>query len=225
MSGKKNEVKETSQQRALADYAAAQWADYKQRWLPVHENLAAQIQEMGKSDSSVRGRALGRASTDTAIKFDQAQGALEKAMANNVNLGSSRSKLAITGLADDKAKSSGLGATMASQQVDDAYTEALGALAATGRGERQAVGNSLARQAETSAQQAAADAEMALQNRAGNAQMVGEVAGLGLQQGMGRFGTSSGGPPGGYLTATNVGGSTGDPGMSGGYILPKIGGP
>lgn len=187
-----NQVQETSQQRELATYAAQQYADYKQRWLPVQQNLAAQIQAMGKPDSSVRMRAEGRSSTDTAAKFDQAQGALEKTLANNVNLGSSRAKLAITGLGEDAAKSRGLGITMADQQVDDAYTEALSSLAATGRGERQAVGNSLTRQASTSAQQAEVDAEMALQNRAGNAKVAGQALGLGLQQGMQKFGTGGG---------------------------------
>ncbi len=193
--GKKgsNQVEETSQQRALAEYARQQYADYKQRWLPVQKNLAAQIQEMGKDDGRVRVRAEVRASTDTAARFNQAEGVLEKSLANNANLGSSRSKLAITGMGEGQAKSTGLGITLADQQIDDAYTEGLGALAAIGRGERQAVGNSLARQADTSARQAEADAEMALQERAGNARTIGQFAGLGLQQGLGKLG--AGGAP------------------------------
>jgi hypothetical protein len=179
MAGGNSEVEETPQQRALAEYASNQMFDYEKRWLPVQKNLIAQAEEMGKADSSVRNRAEGRAAADTSARFGAAEGALEKQLSNNGTFGSSRSKLAITGLGDDAAKSKGLGITMADQQVDDAYTQALGSLAATGRGERAAVGDSLAQQATTSARQATADAE---------AQVVGQLAGFGLQSGMGKFG-------------------------------------
>ncbi len=222
MGKKGNQVEETPQQRALADYARQQYADYKQRWLPVQKNLASQIQEMGGEDSRVRKAAQGRATTDNAAKFGQAQGALEKGLANSGGLGSSRSKLAITGLGEDAAKSRGLGITLADQQIDDAYTEGLTALAATGRGERAAVGNSLAQQATSSARQAEADAEMALSQRAGNARVAGRAVGLGMQQGMGGIG-GGGGPSSGYLTADNPNGYGGT-GMSGGYAMPKFGG-
>jgi hypothetical protein len=113
---------------------------------------------------------------------------LQKTLANNGVMGSSRSKLAVSGLGDDAAKSKGLGITMADQQVDDAYTQALGALAATGRGERASVGDSLAQQATTSARQATADAQVSLAEREGNARTVGTLAGFGLQSGMSKFG-------------------------------------
>jgi len=191
------EVEETPQQRALAEFASNQMFDYEKRWLPVQKNLIAQAEEMGKADSSVRNRAEGRAAADTSARFGAAEGALERQLSNNGTFGSSRSKLAITGLGDDAAKSKGLGITMADQQVDDAYTQALGSLAATGRGERAAVGDSLAQQASTSARQATADAEAALTERAGQAQVVGQLAGFGLQSGMGKFGQ------GGGFTGTN----------------------
>jgi hypothetical protein len=123
-------VEETPQQVALAQYASDQMFDYEKRWLPVQKNLIAQAQDMGKADSAVRNRAEGRVAADSTAQFGAAEGALEKTLANNGVMGSSRSKLAITGLGDDAAKSKGLGITMADQQVDDAYTQALGALAA-----------------------------------------------------------------------------------------------
>ncbi|MEY4429535.1 MAG: hypothetical protein RLZZ182_2224 [Pseudomonadota bacterium] len=223
MGKKGNQVQETSQQRALADYASAQMADYKARWLPVQQNLAAQIKEMGVDGSRAEVRAEGRASNDAAASFGKAEGVMERALAKNVNLGSSRAKLAITGQADDEATSRGLGVTMADQQIDDAYTEGLSALAAAGRGERQAVGNSLMRQAESSGRQAAADAEASLMARAGNARVAGQAVGLGLQQGLGSLG-SGGAPAGGYFTSDNPGGYAGA-GMSGGYTMPRVGGP
>lgn len=179
-----SKVKETPQQRAMAEHAANLYADYKKRWLPVQQNLAAQVQEMGKADSSARHLATGKAATDTAAQFAGAQGALEKTLANSTGLGSSRAKLAITGMGEDRAKATGLGTTIADQQIDDAYTEALGALAATGRGERAQVSNSLTRQAGMSAHQAQADAQAALTERMGQARVVGTVAGYGMQRWM-----------------------------------------
>jgi hypothetical protein len=188
MAGKGNQVEQTADQIALAKYASDEMFDYQKRWLPVQKSLIAQAQDMGKEGSSARARVEGRVATDSAAQFGAAEGALEKTMSNNGTFGSSRSKLAITGLADDASRSKGLGLTMADQQVDDAYTEALGALAATGRGERAAVGNALGQQAAMSGRQAEADANAALQERAGNAKIVGQLAGYGLQSGMSGFG-------------------------------------
>lgn len=188
--GGSQQVEETTAQKELATYAAQQMEDYERRWLPVQKNLIAQALDMGKSDSAVRARAEGRTTADSAAQFGAAQGALEKTLSNNGVMGSSKSKLAITGLGDDAAKSRGLGITLADQQVDDAYTQALGALAATGRGERAAVGDSLGQQATTSARQATADAEAALAERTGQAKLVGQLAGYGVQSNMGKFGQS-----------------------------------
>jgi len=178
-----NQIQETPQQRAMVDFAVNQMNDYKQRWLPVQRTLAQQIVRMGEKDSSLREAASGRSTTDTAMNFERAGGALAKTLANNgVNVGSSRSKLATAGLSDDAATTRGLGMTIADQQIDDAYTEGLAALAATGRGERAQVASSLSRQANQSAATSAASAEAAAMNRAGNAELLGTAAGFGLQR-------------------------------------------
>ena len=80
---------------------------------------------------------------------------------------------AMTGMADNAATSRGMGQVTANQSVDDAYTETSAALAATGRGERAGVGNSLSRQAAISGDQAAADAQSALAKETA----IGETAG------------------------------------------------
>lgn len=196
-----DQVQETPAQLALAQYAQDQMADYKKRWLPVQQRLAAQIQDIGKPDSAARRAATGRASTDTAIQFTQAAGALEKALAKTgVGVGSSRGKLAMTGLGTDEARSRGLGMTVADQQVEDAYTKGLTALMQQGRGEKATVTSSLGSQAQMSAQQARADAAMALQERMGTAELVGTVGGYGLQQALKPNvpGATFGTVPGGY---------------------------
>ena len=176
-------IQETPQQRAQVDHAVNLMADYKARWLPVQKQLAAHIEQMGQPGSQARTAAAGRASTDTAIQFNNAQGGVEKSLSNSgAGPGSAKFNLGVTGTAEDKAKSTGMGAVMSDQHIDDAYTAGLSALMATGRGERVQVGNSLADQATASSRQAEADAEASLSQREGAGQLVGQFAGYGLQQ-------------------------------------------
>ncbi len=187
MGGKSNKVEETSQQRAMAEYATNQMKDYKARWLPVQMRLASQIKETGAADSDARKATTGRASTDAVLQFAQAEGALTKALANRgANIGSSRAKLAITGMSEDQAKATGMGAMIADQQIDDAYTQGLMALTSIGRGERADVAAGLQSQSEQSARDAAASAQASAMQRGAIAGGVGQAAGLGLYSAMNR---------------------------------------
>ena len=175
-----SEVKETSQQRAMAEFAVNQLQDYTKRWLPLQKRLAAQTVESGAAGSAARKSAAGRANVDTQIAFAGAGEGLEKKLAGTGrNLGA-----AMTGMADNAATSRGMGQVTANQSVDDAYTETLAALAATGRGERAGVSNSLSRQASMSGQQAAMDAETALAKETAVGELAGQFAGYGLQAAM-----------------------------------------
>lgn len=175
-----SEVKETAQQRAMTEFAVNQLQDYTKRWLPLQKRLAAQTVESGAAGSAARKSAAGRSNVDTQIAFAEAEGALEKRLAGTGrNVGA-----AMTGMSDNKATSRGMGQVAADQSVDDAYTETLAALAATGRGERAAVGNALSRQAGMSGQQAAMDAETALAKEGAVGEVAGQLAGYGLQAAM-----------------------------------------
>jgi len=175
-----SEVKETSQQRAMTEFAVNQLQDYTKRWLPLQKRLAAQTMESGAAGSAARKSAAGRANVDTQIAFAGAGEGLEKKLAGTGrNLGA-----AMTGMADNAATSRGMGQVTANQSVDDAYTETLAALAATGRGERAGVSNSLSRQASMSGQQAAMDAETALAKETAVGELAGQFAGYGLQAAM-----------------------------------------
>lgn len=190
MGSKAGKTEETPQERAQADHAVAQMADYKKRWLPLQQKLASTIEQEGEAGSAARRMAAGKASTDTAMSFDKAETQLEKGLTNSgAAPGSSRANLAITGLGTDAAASTGLGHMMSEQAVDDAYTQGLGALTSLGRGERASVGNALTAQAKQSASQAAADAQVSLMNRAGDAQVGGQLVGFGIQQGATKFGS------------------------------------
>ena len=175
-----SEVKETAQQRAMTEFAVNQLQDYTKRWLPLQKRLAAQTVESGAAGSAARKSATGRANVDTQIAFAGAGDALEKKLA-----GTGRNPAtALTGMSDNMATSRGMGQMTANQSVDDAYTETLAALAATGRGERAAVGNALSRQAGMSGAQAEADAQSALAKETAVGEVAGSLAGYGLQAAM-----------------------------------------
>jgi hypothetical protein len=215
MGSKSGQVSETPQERAQAQHALDLMKDYKQRWLPVQQRLAATIEDEGKADSAARRLATGKASTDTAMAFQKSGEQLEKGLSNSgVAPGSSRSNLAVAGLGTDQAASTGLGHMMSEQQVDDAYTQGLGALTSLGRGERASVGTSLTQQAQQSAAQASADAQASLMARQGDAAIGGQVLGFGLQQGMTHFGSGVNGFGSGVNSSTPMnysGGNLGTP--------------
>lgn len=54
MGKKSGQVRETAQQRALADIANKQLADYRQRWLPVQRKLAEGVKRDGAQGSDAR---------------------------------------------------------------------------------------------------------------------------------------------------------------------------
>lgn len=176
-------VEETPAQRAMAEHARNLMTDYKQRWLPVQQNLAKQITSMGAEGSSQRRQARGMAGADVESKFAGAERGLDaKLTATGALPGSSKSNLAISGLGLDKATSKGFGTTISDQHIDEAYTKGLTALMQTGRGERATVGNSMAQQAGISGMQAGQDAQLALAERAGNAELGMTAVGMGMQQ-------------------------------------------
>lgn len=185
--GGKSKVEETPQQRALAEFAMNQLQDYKQRWLPVQKQLAAQIQQQGADGSFARQAAAGKSDTDVAMSFDRGVGVLSKTLSNNgVGVGSSRGKLALTGMGTDQAKAGGISSMVTEQQMDDAYLKGLQALTAIGRGERASVGEGLVDRARSSAKDAQMSAEASASERANVAGMAGQAAGLGLYGALGK---------------------------------------
>lgn len=191
MGSKAGQQQTTPAQAALADHAVAQLNDYRQRWLPVQMKLASQIEGEGASGSAERKLAAGKGSTDTAINFQKAQGAIDKTLANaGVAPGSPRANLTTTGVGADMAGSMGLSHLMSDQAIDDAYTQGLGALMSEGQGQRAQVGSNMSTQAAASAAQSKADAEASLMEHEAAGGAIGTSVGFGLQR-AGRNGFSN----------------------------------
>lgn len=206
MSGGGSQIPETAAQKALAANAAERLADYKTRWLPVQQQLASQIEAEGKPGSWQRTEAMGKASTDTAMQFGKVQGAVESSLTNHgAAPGSGRFAAGVTGTAADASKSSGLGQMISDQQITDAYTKGLGALAAIGQGQSAQVANSMTQQAQSSALQAQADARASLENNEAIGGVVSQVAGAGMGAYMGGMAppVGAGSNPNGYMGVQN----------------------
>jgi hypothetical protein len=180
MSGKPQQQGETPQQRAMTQLALDKVQDYKKRWLPLQKNLAQHIADMAPEGSQARREAKGIASNSTEAQFSGARAGLESKLAQTGGLGSSKAKLAITGMGEDEAGAMGQGLTGADQRVDDAYVSGLNTIMALGRGQQGAAIKGTMDQATMANRQAQEDASLSLQNRMGNAQMVGQLAGTGL---------------------------------------------
>lgn len=176
-----SEQKETPQEKAFAEVAQAQMADYRKRWLPLQRKLSEQVIAAGKAGSAQREQAAGKVAADTAIRFGEAKGGVETALTSGgAGPGTGKFKVATAGMGTDEATSKGLGFTAADQAIDDAYLEGLTKIAAMGRGERVGAVQGMGDVAARAGAQAQQDARMSAEKAAGNAQLVGQVAGFGL---------------------------------------------
>lgn len=191
------QVKETSQERALAEVGKAQMDDFKARWQPVQQKFAAGIVKAGGPDSFERGRATTMAGVDNAVRFGAAGETLDARAAATGGFGASGHKLAITGMAEDRATSTGLGAVAADQAVSDQYVTGLGSVMALGRGEKAGAVSGMSQNARMAAATASSEADRSLQEQAGQYQLAGTAAGIGV-------GLWSGGAPQRDVAAANM---------------------
>lgn len=180
MSGKSEDTPETAQFRAMTQLALNKVQDYKKRWLPLQKNLAQHIKDMAPKDSQARREARGIASTSTEAQFADARTGLESTLARTGGLGSSKAKLSIAGMGEDEAASTGLGLAGADQRVDDAYVSGLSTIMALGQGQQGMAMQGTAQQAGMAERQASADARASLEQRMGNAQLVGQLGGAAI---------------------------------------------
>ncbi len=177
-SSDKGTMQETPAQKEMAAIATARMADYKQRWLPVQQKLAERVTGLGAEDSPIRQRAKGAAAADVRAQFGNAADKVATAQTNSgAGIGSGRFNMAQANLGADEARATGLGVAAADEQIDAQYLAGLGDLMAIGQGQARNATANLSRVAELSGRAAAADAAAAAQERAGEGELIGNVAG------------------------------------------------
>lgn len=175
----KGGVKETEAQRVAAEVGAQQVASWKKRWAPRLKSFAASTTAASLDDSAERRHATSLAGTDASAQFGVANQKALAAASTNGTAGSSRQKLAITGMADDQATSTAFGSVAADQAVDDSTVQGLKAVTSLARGEKADTIDAMGRNAAISGVQAAADAEQSLQDQVGAAGLAGKIIGTG----------------------------------------------
>lgn len=189
--GKAKKQEETAAQRALAQVARQQLDDFRRRWQPLQTKMAENIVRAGGADSFERRRADTMAKVDTTAAFGRTADAIDSTAAASGEFGGSAHKLAIVGSNADQATSSGLSAVQADQAITDQTVQGLGAVTALGRGERAQAVNNMGRVAALSGQQAQADAQASLASRMGDAQLAGQIVGMGAGLGMNSLGAAA----------------------------------
>ena len=182
--GKSQERRETPQEIALAEVSMARLQDFRKRWQPLVTKLRDQVRADGAQGSAARRLAAGKSTTDNEVQFSRAGKQLEAGLAaGGAAPNSGKFKTAVAGLNTDQAVSRGLSLVASDEAISDAYVQGLGRIAAMGRGQSGQAVEGMGAIARRSAQQAQQDAEMALAQRSGRAQLAGQVAGFGLAGG------------------------------------------
>lgn len=176
---KEKDQQETEAERAVMEVARARMDRFNRVLRPQQLRLAGQIERAAAPGSFERRRAETMAKADTGAAFAGARDKLNTGAAATGQFGGAKHKLGLVGLGQDQAISSGSSTVAADQAGDSAYVEGLGAITALGRGEKATATAGLGQAAQMSAAQARADADRALRNRMGNAQLAGMAAGVG----------------------------------------------
>lgn len=178
--GKSNDRQpETERERALADVARQQLADFDARWKPQQQRLARGVVDAAAPGSWERRRAETMGKADTTASFSDASASVTRAAAGSGQTGSAAHKLTLAGVAQDQATSAGMSAVAADQAADDTMVSGLNAVTALGRGEKATALGGMGRSAAISAAQARDDATRSLERRAGNWQLAATGAGIG----------------------------------------------
>lgn len=177
---KAGKVKESEQERALTEIAGQQLQDYQARWEPLQMAAAGKIEEMGKANSWERQMAKGQVAAENRANFSATADKVDAAQTNSgAGIGSGRFMANESGVADDQARSTGMGIQKADTAIDRAYTQGLSNLMSIGRGEKASANDSFAQLAQSGAQEAQGNAMDSAQRRSDAMATAGMALGAG----------------------------------------------
>lgn len=172
-----DKVKETSQERTLAEVSAEKLNRYNTVFRPLEEKLTGGI----VNAEGKRTRAMGVAAGSQQQSFGRVNGQLEGRMAaGRVAPGSGKFVGMEGGIASDRAKAVGLGLNDASESVNRDRISGMQALIGIGQGKSANAMAGFEQEANRAQSQAEMDAAASRSNRAAGVRVVGTVAGMGL---------------------------------------------
>ena len=178
-----NEVKDTPEQRALAQVAAEKWNFSQENLAPLEDRYMASVDQMDSPSnmSYIRGRTMqGQARAQT-----QAQGQMETGMGRaGINPNSGRFQGEMGGLSTEIAQSGGDVLGRAQFEQDNQKIMGLQNITAIGQGQAGQAQAGLSRLAQESSNNAIGNAQNAFNRRSANLQLLGTVAGAGTRYGM-----------------------------------------
>lgn len=177
MSKGKDTVKETSQERALADVSSGKWDRYEKVLKPFESILMKEVLDVEPK----RQRALGVAAGSTQQAFARAGGKVDRSLeARGAKPGSGKFAGTQADFSLDRGKALGLGLNDASDLVERQGIAGKQSLVDMGKGKSAAAIRGFGESARRAVTQAEMDAEAAAGNRAAGASAAGAVAGLGI---------------------------------------------
>ena len=181
--GGDNDVKDTPEQKILAQVAAEKWNFAQENLAPLEDKYMASVDQMDSEGnmSYIRGRTM-QAQTQAQ---SEAQNQLGRGLGRaGINPNSGRSQGDQFGLAMDVARAGGDNLGRAQFEQDNQKIMGLQNVTAIGQGQSGRAQAGLSRMAQESSADAISDAQNAFNRRSANLQLIGTVAGAGTRYGM-----------------------------------------
>jgi len=181
--GGDNDIKDTPEQRYLAQVAAEKWNYAQEKLAPLENQYMEHVDNMDSEGnmSYIRGRTM-QAQTQAQ---SQAQGDLSRGLGRaGINPNSGRFQGDQTGLSLDIAKAGGENLGRAQFEQDNQKVMGLQNITAIGQGQSGRAQAGLSRMAQESSSDAISDTQKAFNRRSANLQLIGTVAGAGTRYGM-----------------------------------------
>ena len=181
--GGDNKVKDTPEQKYLAQVAAEKWNFAQEQLAPLENRYMEQVEQMDSEGrmSYIRGRTMQAQNQAQSGAMDEMELGLGQA---GINPNSGRFQGEMEGLGLDLAESGGENLGRAQFEQDSQKVMGLQNITAIGQGQSGQAQAGLSQMAQESAADAIGDAQNAFNRRSANLQLVGTVAGAGTRYGM-----------------------------------------
>ena len=188
--GGDNKVKDTPQQKYLAQVAAEKWNFAQQELAPLENEYMQYVEQMDSAEnmSYIRGRTFQAQNQAQSQAGQQAARGLGQ---GGINPNSGRFQSEMYGIGQDVANAGGEQAGRAQFEQDSQKVRGLQNIVAIGQGQSGTAQAGLSSVAQASASDAINSAQNSFNRRAANLQLLGNLAGAGAAYGMGGMGGGS----------------------------------
>jgi len=175
--GGSNEVKETSQEKALAEISMQQWGEYQDRFRPFEDEWISDIEKTPED----RAKISGQVAAAVGNKFDANQaGIIKSSVGRGAAPGSGAFKAAMGQNALQRGAVASKGIAAATQAVDDQTYTGLQQAISMGRGEAAEATRDMTTLARDAANSAIGDARNSSEAKSSMVSSAMSAAGMGL---------------------------------------------